>query len=40
MNSMIAVKEKMEKILTDNGVEDYNDLTDEAKDEYDELEQA
>lgn len=40
MNSMIAVKEKMEKILTDNGVEDYNDLTDEAKDEYDELEQS
>ena len=40
MNSMIAIKDKMDKILTDNGVEDYNDLTDEAKDEYDELEQS
>lgn len=38
MNSMIAIKEKMEKLLTDNGAEDYNELPEEAMDEYDELE--
>ena len=37
---MEALKEKMDKILSDNGASDYNDLSDEAKEEYDLLEIA
>lgn len=38
--TMEAIKEKMEKLLTDNGASDYNDLPDDVKKEYDELELA
>ena len=37
-DSMIAIREKLDKILEDNDAYDYNDLPDEAKKEYDELE--
>lgn len=40
VNSMIAIKEKMDKILADNDVDDYNDLSNEAKKEFDELENS
>lgn len=39
-DSMIAIREKLDKILEDNDAYDYNDLPDEAKEEYDELELA
>ncbi len=38
MKSMRAIREKMDSILSENGVEDYNDLSIEEKDKYDELE--
>ena len=37
---MEALKEKMDKLLSDNGVTDYNDLPNDKKKEYDELEKA
>ena len=37
---MNALYESMQKILDDNGVNDYNDLTDEQKEKYNELENA
>ena len=39
-DKMEALKEKMQSILDKNGVEDYNDLPDEAKKEYLEIENA
>lgn len=36
-DSMIAIREKMDKLLTDNGAVDYDELPDDAKKEYDEL---
>ena len=37
---MANIKEKMDKILSDNNASDYNDLSNEAKKEYDELDKA
>ena len=40
-DEMVSLRESMDKLLADNGVEDYNDLeSDEAKQEYEDLENA
>ncbi len=40
MKSMRGLREKMDAILSENGATEYNDLPNEAKDQYDELELA
>lgn len=40
VKSMNAIQEKMNKLLSDNGVDDYNDLDEDKMEEYEELELA